>query len=178
MKTAKKEKKIHPFDRLQDWVVNVPKFINVVNQPWNEVYSLDVENKPNGDFLGIGVSNGKECFYWTDWKLAKQLVFKPFIAHAGAGDIGKLREWGFKVDESYLIYDTYLVEHIIDSSQKDYSLTNLTKKYLGKYYPGFKEICGKDKSFVDFAPELIAEKNFCDTYYTFHLKAHQQCRMY
>jgi len=173
-----KIKKVHPFDRLDEWAVTVPKYINIVNQPWNETYSLDVENKPNGDFLGIGISNGSECWYWTEWKLAKQLVFKSFIAHAGTGDIGKLREWGFKVDESYLLYDTYLMEHIIDSTQRDYSLTTLTKKYLGHYYPDFKEICGKDKSFVDFAPELVAEKNFCDTLYTFQLMEHQKARIY
>ena len=181
--TKAKVKKIHPFDRLDEWRVQVPTEINsreMNTHIWMKGCSLDVENKPNGDFLGIGIYTPEvnKCYYWTDWKLAKQLIFKPFIAHAGAGDIGKLREWGFKVDESYLLYDTYLMEHIIDSTQRDYSLTTLTKKYLGCYYPDFKEICGKDKSFADFAPELIAEKNFCDTYYTFKLMENQKCRMY
>lgn len=175
---AKKIKKLHPFERLGDWVLPIPKYINPNPYLFNEEYSLDVENKPNKDFLGIGASNGIICLYWNDWKLAKQLIFRPFIAHSGVGDIEKLKSWGFKVDISYLAYDTYLIEHIIDSSQRDYSLTTLTKKHLGKYYPDFKEICGKDKSFADFPPELIAEKNFCDTYFTFKLMESQKCRLY
>lgn len=173
-----KVKKIHPFDRLEDWRVRVPTLLNRPPITFSGAYSLDVENKPNGDFLGIGISDGNICQYWTDWKLAKQLILKPFIAHSGVGDIEKLKSWGFKVDMSYLLWDTYLVEHIIDSSQKDYSLTNLTKKYLGHYYPDFKEICGKDKSFADFPPDLIAQKNFCDTLYTFQLMKTQEKRMY
>lgn len=187
MKTKEKKVKLcHPFERLETWSVTnlhgLPLFINAELQNWNffnDNISLDVEHN-NGIFVGLGIyaTTRGQIYYWSDWDLVKQITIPKFVAHNGVSDLFYLKRWGFDVSSSHLVYDSYLMEHIIDSSQRDYSLTTLTKKHLGHYYPDFKEICGKDKTFADFPVEMVAEKNAADTYYTYQLMKNQERRLY
>lgn len=180
--------KTHPFDRIEEWSVTslhgIPLHINVhLNIPFVQTegrYTLDVEDDESGSFVGIGIyeRESNSAYYWSEWELARQLTIPKFIAHNGISDLRKLQAWGFKIDESWLVYDTQLIGHIVDSSLRTYGMKDMTKRELGFTYPAYDEICGKKgtkgkKTLADFPAEKVAEYNACDTYYTFKLYEHQ-----
>lgn len=170
-------KKVHAFERISEWsVINhgAKLYINVEPRQFNTVCSLDVEDNESGQFVGIGIYDGETAYYWSNWELAKQLTIPKFVAHNGISDVKKLQAWGFHVDESWILWDTQLMAHVIDSSRKAYGLKKLVKEDLGIEYPSYEEICGKKgnknhKTLADFPVEAVAEYNGCDTYCCYRL---------
>lgn len=166
---------------VSEWGVSnhgIPLYVNAGLRQFNAGCSLDVEDDESGGFVGIGIYDGEACYYWSDWELAKQLTLPKFVAHNGASDIAKLKKWGFKVDDSFLVWDTFLMAHVIDSSRRDYSLENLSKLDLGISQPKYEDITGSKKSAshvtLDKLPvELVAEYNALQTFTTFKLYKHQ-----
>lgn len=181
-KVIKKEKKL-PFPIYPiNWGVSkygVSLFVNHSAPLFLDGASLDVEDDEQGNFVGIGIYDpfSKNCYYWSDWELAKQLVIPKFIAHNGVSDLRKLQKWGFKIDESWLIWDTQLVAHILDSTRKAYGLKKLVKEDLGIEYPSYDDIVGKrtekqikPRITLDKQPlELVSEYNAMDCYTTHKL---------
>jgi DNA polymerase I-like protein with 3'-5' exonuclease and polymerase domains len=179
--------KFHPFELINQWGVTATHGISIIHNcqdvemPWQEKSSLDVEDDEEGNFAGIGIYNSKAnaCYYWSDWELASQLTIPKFIAHNGISDIRKLQKWGFKLDESWLIWDTQLMGHILDSSLRTYGLKDMVKRDLGFEYPSYEAICGKKgnkghKTLKDFPAEHVAEYNSCDTLYCYRLYEKQR----
>lgn len=180
MKTkTKKNKGIPP---ISEWSVNRYGVNILVNfEPrythLTDGISLDVEDDEKGNFVGLGISDGTTCMYWSDWELVKQLTIPKFIAHNGSTDLEKLQKWGFKVDQSFLMWDTQLMEHILDSSKKRYGLKALAAN-LGIVYPSYEDLCGKKDSkyhtTLDKLPvDLVSEYNACDCYATYKLYERQ-----
>jgi len=168
----------------------VDLFINLSQPPLLlDGASLDVEDDEQGNFVGIGIyglpvmEGNFACYYWSDWEIAKTLIIPRFVAHNGISDLRKLQKWGFKIDESWLIYDTQLMAHIIDSSRRQYGLKKLVKEDLGIMYPSYEDLCGKKggKNHTNLSKlplELVAEYNACDTYTTYQLYEYQKIRLY
>lgn len=155
---------------------NVPAYINsTTKMSFDGPCSLDVENdERDGSFLVLGIYDGAAYYGWTDWELAKQVILPPFIAHNGASDLRKLQKWGFKISDNWLMWDTELIAHILDSSRKQYGLTTLSKADLNISYPSYEDICGnrkaKNKSYFHEQPlELVLAKNQMDCYVTYKL---------
>lgn len=178
--TSLKLSKVHPFERIQDWSVNSLHAVRLlINEPishdqFKDGISLDVEDDEEGNFVGLGIFDGARCWYWSDFKMASWIELPKFVAHNGISDIRKLQAWGFKVDESWLLWDTQLIGHVIDSSLRTYGLKDMVKRELGAEYPSYLEITGKKgskhhKTLKDFPVEAVAEYNACDTYYTYQL---------
>jgi DNA polymerase I-like protein with 3'-5' exonuclease and polymerase domains len=178
--------KFHPFELINQWGVTalhkVPIYINpTFGIRLVDGISLDVEDDEEGNFVGLGVYipnppmtlNGV-CYYWSDFNFIKGITLPKFIAHNGISDIRKLQKWGFNIDESWLLYDTQLMGHIIDSSLRTYGLKDMVKRELGFEYPSYESICGKKiskghKTLKDFPVEHVAAYNSCDTYYCYML---------
>lgn len=95
-------------------------------------------------------------------------------------DIECLNIWGLRIDESKLIWDTMLIGHILDSSQKDYSLKGMAKRELAIEYPSYDAIVGKrglkaERITLDKQPlELVSLYNACDTAVTWLLYQKQR----
>jgi DNA polymerase-1 len=148
----KKPKKVKEPKQLplpESWGVykyNVPLLVNPNPKTFSPGISLDVEDDEKGGFVGLGIYDGEACYYWSDWELAKQLTLPPFVAHNGKSDLRKLQAWGFNVDESWLLWDTQLMQHVLDSSQHEYGLKRVVLRDLGITYPSYDEIVGKHKA--------------------------------
>lgn len=179
-----KPSKIHPFDRIEQWsvtalhgvqlVINMERYTSPISFP--ETVALDVEDDENGGFVGLGIYDpvSGQCYYWSHLGLAREIDIPKFIAHNGISDIRKLQKWGFKVDESNLIWDTQLFHHIIDSSQRAYGLKDICRREGIGEWPSYEEICGRrtgrvKKTLKEFSVEQVAEYNACDCYYTYKL---------
>lgn len=141
-----------------------------------EGVSLDVEDDEQGGFVGLGIYDPamKTCFYWSEFALVKDLTLPRFIAHNGVSDITKLQKWGFKIDESWLIWDTMLMSHILDSSRRKYGLKTLANADLDIDYPSYELLTGNKRgadhiTLRELPLELVAEYNACDTYSTYKL---------
>jgi len=173
LKTKTKKFEVEP---ISAWSVTKYGVTLIVNDPCGKSFkdgcSLDVEDDEQGNFVGIGLFDGEVCWYWSDWEVAKLLTIPHFVAHNGITDLRKLQAWGFKIDESWLLWDTQLIAHVIDSSLKQYGLKALAKNQLGIEYPSYQDITGKGKSHVtlkDVPSELVAEYNAMDCYATYKL---------
>lgn len=149
------------------------------NRQFVDGCALDVEDDEAGGFVGLGIYDGEAAYYWSDWELAKQLTLPKFIAHNGRSDLAKLKKWGFKVDESFLLWDTQLYGHLIDSSRHSFGLKALAKEELGIDYPSYEDLCGrktnKNHTTLDKLPvELVSEYNAQDCHVTAKLKDAQE----
>ena len=175
MAVREKVSKLHPFDCIDTWKVPVSVYIDqILHTDFIDGCSLDVEDDEQGNFVGLGISDGDSCWYWSKLELAKDIRIPKFIAHNGISDIRKLQKWGFAVDESWLIHDTQLFGHIIDSSLRTYGLKDMVKRELNVEYPSYESICGKKtskghKTLKEFPVEAVAQYNACDCYYTYKL---------
>lgn len=146
--------------------------------------SLDVEDDEQGHFVGIGIydPNCNTCYYWSDWEIAKQLQIPKFIGHNGLSDVRKLQTWDYPIDDSWLLWDTQLMSHILDSSRRKYGLKHLAKEDLGIEYPSYDDIVGKrtekqtkPRITLDKQPlELVANYNAMDCYTTYKLYEKQK----
>lgn len=178
---------------ISEWAVaryGVPLFVNHSQPPiFADGASLDVEDDEQGNFVGLGIygnspqSLEKACFYWSEWELVKDLTLPRFIAHNGVSDIEKLKKWGFKIDESWLLWDTMLMAHILDSSRRKYGLKNLALADLDIDYPSYDRITGNKRgqnhvTLRDLPLELVSEYNACDTYSTYKLYENQKIQLY
>lgn len=191
MKT-KTKKESFPIYPIEAWGVEKYGVSLFINNPQSPLFldgvSLDVEDDEQGNFVGLGIY-GKSvmggldaCYYWSDFALAKRVIIPKFIAHNGLSDIRKLQNWGFKIDESWLILDTQLMGHILDSSRKAYGLKKLVKEDLGIEYPSYDDIVGKrtekqtkPRITLDKQPlELVSQYNAMDCYTTYKLYEKQQ----
>ena len=158
---------------------------NAMRDCFQDGCSLDVEDDEQGNFVGLGIykPDYHACFYWSDWNLARAVILPRFVAHNGRTDLEKLKAWGFDVDESYLIWDTQLYAHIIDSSRKMYGLKPLVKAEFNEEYPSYEDLTGKKGSVnhitLDKLPvELVAQYNANDTYWTWKLYDRQSKTLY
>jgi DNA polymerase I-like protein with 3'-5' exonuclease and polymerase domains len=145
--------------------------------------ALDVEHDESGGFVGCGLSCGDGSVdYYSDLLLLRRIDFSSLdiIAHNGVSDIEILNEWGIQVPYSLLYFDTMLIAHILDSSQKDYSLKGLAKRELGIEYPSYDDIVGKrglkaERITLDKQPlELVAKYNAMDVAVTYRLYERQK----
>lgn len=156
--------------------------INPIRVDFNGLWSLDVEDNEQDVFVGLGVSNGKEVYYWSDFTLIPANL-PIFIAHNGRTDVEKLIKWGFPIDHRHLVWDTQLIGHILDSSlgKAGYGLKAMAKAQLNIEYPAYEDIVGKKKAkerlTLDKHPlELVANYNAMDCYATYKLYERQkQC---
>lgn len=174
---------------IETWSVSNYGTILYVNPPqtpvFEDIVSLDVEDDEQDNFVGIGIYDGQACYYWSDWKLVKELTIPPFIAHNGISDVRKLQKWGFLIDDSWLYWDTQLTAHFIDSSRKKYGLKTLVKQDLGIEYPSYEDIVGKrtkkqvkPRITLDKQPlELVSEYNAMDCYSTYKLYEYQKTKL-
>lgn len=185
-KTIKKDESVSVYP-ISKWSVSnygVPLFVNVHPKDikFKRTYSLDIEHDEKEGFVGIGISDGENCWWWNDFSLAKQLHLQPFVGHNGISDIATLKRWGFNVDSSFLAWDTMLMGHFIDSSRKKYGLKHLAKEDLGIVYPSYDDIVGKktekqkkERITLDKQPpELVAEYNAADCLVTYRLYEKQK----
>lgn len=138
--------------------------------------ALDVEHDESGEFVGCGFCfNPSIIYYFSDLALLRSIPISTFriIAHNGVTDLECLRMWGIKVQDDQLIWDTMLIGHILDSSQKDYSLKGMAKRELAIEYPSYDDIVGKrglkaERITLDKQPmELVAKYNAIDVYVTY-----------
>jgi DNA polymerase I-like protein with 3'-5' exonuclease and polymerase domains len=144
--------------------------------------SLDVEHDEQGNLVGIGIYDGEMCYYFTKItdKLKQLIEESTIICHNGVSDFEMLRIWGINVRDEQLVHDTMLISHIIDSSQKDYSLKGMAKRELGIIYPSYDDIVGKrglkaERITLDQQPvELVAKYNALDVYCTWKLYERQK----
>jgi DNA polymerase I-like protein with 3'-5' exonuclease and polymerase domains len=144
--------------------------------------AVDVEHDELGNLVGIGYYDGVRAVYYTEITpdLIETLIHSPLIAHNGVSDIDCLQIWGINVRDEQLIWDTMLMGHIIDSSQKDYSLKGMAKRELGIIYPSYDDIVGKrglkaERITLDQQPvELVAKYNALDVYCTWKLYERQK----
>lgn len=141
--------------------------------------ALDVEDDEKGGFVGIGIYDPKlnVCYYWTDPAGLHQIP--PFIGHNGRTDVEKLRSWGYPIDESWLIWDTQIMAHLLDSSRRMYSLKPLSKEDLGIEYPSYEDLTGiktsKDHITLAQLPvELVSHYNAMDCFATWKLYEKQR----
>ena len=173
---------------VSEWSVKrhgIQLFIDAPIRSFKAGVSLDVEDDERGGFVGLGIfdHHSRSAYYWSRFELAKQLTIPPFCAHNGRSDLEKLKAWGFAVDETYLIHDTQLYAHIIDSSRKMYGLKPLVKAEFNEEYPSYEDLTGKKTGknhiTLDKLPvELVAEYNACDTWYTWKLYDRQSKTLY
>lgn len=180
-----KTKKIpFPIYPISDWSVTkygVTLIVNPNSIPFfDEGCSLDVEDDEQGNFVGCGIYNPSDntCYYWSELYQFQAVVLSKFVAHNGISDVRKLQKWGFKIDESWLLWDTQLMAHMLDSSRRQYGLKNLVKLDLGITYPTYEDLCGKKSSkhhrTLDQLPlELVSEYNSMDCYSTYKLYEQQ-----
>lgn len=161
--------------------------IDLKINPWGELVpslpvSLDIEHDEQGNMVGIGICKGKRCWYFTTLNIGfiNQLKLGQYICHNGVSDFECLRHWGINIKEEQLYWDTMLIGHIIDSSQRDYSLKGIAKRELGIQYPSYDDIVGKrglkaERITLDKQPrELVAKYNACDTYATYKIWERQK----
>ena len=181
--------KVKEVPPVSEWSVKrhgVTLVINPATYPFfDRGASLDVEDDEQGNFVGLGIYNPSEktCYYWSDWPEVTGVKISPFVAHNGRTDLEKLKAWGFDVDESYLIHDTQLYAHIIDSSRKMYGLKPLVKAEFNEEYPSYEDLTGKKTGknhiTLDKLPvELVAQYNANDTYWTWKLYDRQRTTLY
>lgn len=111
--------------------------------------SLDVEHDEAGNFVccGLYFGDGGPVYSIFDIQLLRNcnLHTLAIIAHNGVGDLECLRHWNIQVTSDQLYWDTFLIGHIIDSSQKGYGLKDMAKRELGISYPDYDTIVGKHK---------------------------------
>ena len=139
--------------------------------------ALDVEHDEQGGLVGVGVYDGTRSYYWTDLATFRHLCPDlEIIAHNGRGDIDCLRFWGCNIEDEQLVWDTELVQHIIDSSQKEYGLKKRVVA-IDINYPTYEDIVGKrtkkqskPRRTLDKWPiEIVARYNAMDCYATYKL---------
>ncbi len=142
-----------------------------------------MEHDESGGFVGCGIWSGSGSIsYFSDLALLLRVPFHTLdiIAHNGISDIECLSMWGGNVTNRQLFWDTMLIGHIIDSSQKDYSLKSMAKRELGIEYPSYDDIVGKrgskaERLTLDKQPsELVAKYNTCDVMSTWLLYQKQR----
>jgi DNA polymerase-1 len=182
MKAIKEKKQPFPIYPIEAWSVEkygIKLNINIPMGLTRPGISLDVEDDGRGDFVGLGIFDGQEAYYWSDFELAKQLNIGPFIAHNGVSDIYKLKQWGFDVSEDNLLWDTQLMAHYQDSTRKKYGLKDLAKADLGIEYPSYKDLIKRGKEWINLKilqgenVELVANYNAMDCYATYKLAVKQ-----
>ena len=148
----------------------------------NNLLATDVEHDEAGNMVGIGLYDGNRSLYFTKAtpRLKEVLESAQLICHNGVSDLECLRMWGINVRDSQLIWDTMLIGHILDSSQKDYSLKGMAKRELNILYPSYDDIVGKrglkaERITLDKQPmELVAKYNAMDVYCTWKLYERQK----
>lgn len=128
---------------LQQYKINL--VIDPVDYEIHSPAALDVEHDEQGNLVGIGVYDGRNAYYFTETRLnvlSEVLQKLRLIAHNGVGDFECLRQWGIPVSDAQLVWDTYLIGHIADSSLGSYGLKDMAKRELGIIYPEYDEIVG------------------------------------
>lgn len=157
--------------------------INPKDLPTFQTVALDTEHNESGEFVGCGIYNGNGIvYYFTDLLSLRNIPFHllAIVCHNGISDIECLNTWGINVSDRALVWDTMLFAHIIDSSQKDYSLKGMAKRELGIAYPSYDDIVGKRgckavRITLDKQPvELVAAYNSMDVYSTWMLYEKQR----
>jgi DNA polymerase I-like protein with 3'-5' exonuclease and polymerase domains len=166
--------------------IGINVHINVIPKFESSVVSIDVEHDESGGFVGCGFcGDDRNCYYISDIHVLNDIDFSSLdiIAHNGVSDIECLRIWGIEIEDEQLIWDTMLLGHIIDSSQKDYSLKGMAKRELGIVYPSYDDIVGKrglkaERITLDKQPlELVAKYNAMDCYVTYKLYERQHANI-
>ena len=187
LKRPKKPKTVPLYLRIEEWDITprfgIKKVVNPQTPPiFHDVCGLDVENDENtGAFLLLGIFDGTTYYGWTKFEMAKMVYIPQFSGHNGISDLEKMKVWGFKVADTSLVWDSQLYQHIQDSSQRTYSLKDVSKRELNYEFPSYEDICGKKtnkshKPFTQQPIELVISKNASDCYATYHLMKKQRAR--
>jgi len=158
-----------------------------INEPFPTpkelVVAVDVEHDESGGFVGCGLYCGTGVVYYYSSLISLNSVdfhALRIIAHNGVSDVEILNEWGIRVSYDQLVWDTMLISHVIDSSQKDYSLKGLAKRELAISYPSYDDIVGKrglkaERITLDKQPlELVSLYNAMDCIVTWKLYERQK----
>lgn len=148
--------------------------------------ALDVEHDESGNFVGCGIylDSTNTVYYFSDISVLFSLDFSTVhvVAHNGQSDFDLLRLWGASVKEEQLVWDTFLMGHIIDSSLKTYGLKDMAKRELGMEWPSYDDIVGKrtakqknERTTLDKQPvPLVSAYNACDCVATYRLYEKQR----
>jgi len=145
--------------------------------------AIDVEDDEHGNFLFIGFHDGRRGYGFTTLSDSVRAFLSTglFAGHNAITDFVKLREWGCQIKDDQLVWDTMLIQHIQDSSQRTYSLTDVSERVLGVKYRDYETVTGRGKNhktFNELPLEVMINKNMMDVYCTWHLWQHQKQRDY
>lgn len=137
--------------------------INPVDFTIKSPAALDVEHDEEGNLVGIGVYDSYRSLYFTSVSdmLRDMLLQVNLIGHNAKGDFDSLRQWEVPLSDSQLIWDSFLLGHIIDSSLKSYGLKDMAARELGIAYPSYEDIVGKHKGKTKSAPKCPQTEPGC-----------------
>ena len=164
----------------------------VPNEPkriFKGIWAADVEHDESGNFVGCGFYSGDHIvYYYSDLSILNSCDFHAIslVCHNGVSDIECLRLWGIDIKDEQLYWDTFLIGHIIDSSEKSYGLKPMVEQKLNFVYPSYDDICGKktakqakERVTLDKQPvELVMMYNAMDCYATWELYERQIKNLY
>lgn len=70
-----KSKQVPPISEWSVTKYGVPLYVNTTEECFKSIYNgsdpvaLDVEDNEEGVFVGLGIYDGKSCFYWSELPL-------------------------------------------------------------------------------------------------------------
>lgn len=106
----------------------------------DDIVSLDIENAPDGGFVGVGIGHPQaKCVVYYD-TLVGFKVPTQFIAHNGKYDLKLLNEWGVRANIENLVADTMIMSYVDDAQRESHGLKELASKLLNIHYPAFDEL--------------------------------------
>lgn len=157
-------------------------YIDTAPSEFDDPIACDVEHDEQGNMVGIGICHNNLCGYYTKitTKLKRTLLESEIIAHNGVSDFECLKMWGINVRDSQLVWDIYLIGHVMDSSLKSYGLKDMAKREIGISYPSYDDIVGKrglkaERVTLDKQPlELTSKYNALDCWATYQLYLRQK----
>lgn len=128
----------------KDWYLNkqgVHLHIDSSQFPDEEEIAFDVETDENDNPICVGLcGNSREVYVYfnLDQRLWDYLKTRKLVAHNAKADISWLEKYGIKMN--VISYDTMLAAYVLCSTEMQFGLKHLAKKYLSLEWPSYKDI--------------------------------------
>ncbi len=105
-------------------------------------FAVDVETDEHDGFVGIALCQSKErVYYYTHLGPVIDLLENgQLVGHNLKGDIQWLKQWGVKVSEANLFYDTMIASYVIHATRDSHGLKPLAKQLLGLLWPSYNDM--------------------------------------